>query len=188
MQLAKRNVPNAYAVVADFERRFQAAAARGLSEEEAAQSFGDPAAVAATWLADHLVTSTTTATSTGRKVVNVSSVLRATLRALLLTPLNFVLLLGPFLIFTVILIVGWTFATIVGGFSFLVLLLSTLAIPFMFFNFWAAGAVLFGALTLAGFALLVVLTLWIFTRFLFQIFIAYLRWNVDFVMERQSAL
>lgn len=178
--LRKEGLHDTAEILADYEEHFNAAIARGKSEEDIAAKLGDPALVARAHQAEALVTRSPV---TGRDP-DMGAVMKATLRMLVLTPFNFLMLIGPFLIFAVFLVTGWSMVLAFAGVSLVALLGVILAIPALLMNFWFGGAIFFGSLGVISMTVFGVLTMYLITRWVISVFVSYLQWNVNFVIGK----
>lgn len=180
-ELTRLEVVGRSEILRDYEEHFSAAMDAGKAEEDVSAKLGDPKAVARAHQAESLVTQ---ARRPDGKPADMSSILKATFRLLLLTPFTFLMLAGPFAIVSLLLLVGWSVTLACGGASIAAVAVGLFALPFLLVSFWGAGAFLFGAVAVIGFTALVAMTMWILTKWTLQLFISYMRWNVDFVLEK----
>ena len=192
-ELIRLKVPQPREIVADYEEHFAAAMEARKSEEDTAAKLGDPKTVAGAHSAEYLMAGASPTVPLPPAAAipfkpDLGNMLRASLRLLVLTPFNFLMLVGPFLIFCLFLIVGWTIAGAMTGASAGAILLGVISLPFMVLNFWLVSGLFFGAMAFIGFTVLTVMTMSLLTKWILQIFASYLRWNVDFVLEKRSTV
>lgn len=182
-EMSRLGVPNGREIVADYEEHFSVAMEAGKSEEEVCEKLGDPLTVAKAHQLEKLVTVSMPAGSPNG-TMDMSGILRAALRVLILTPLNFFLMIGPFVVIATLLVTGWIVAVVFGLLSLAASVLALIGVPFLVVNFWSAGALVFGSLAFIGFTVIGVMTMWVLTKVLMTFFVSYLRWNVNFVLEK----
>lgn len=167
-------------ILADYEEHFIAGVGTGKTEADIAAKLGDPDLVARAHKAEALVTKSPL---TGRDP-DMGNVLRATLRMLVLTPFNFLMLIGPFLIFAVFLLTGWS---VIAGFVALslgALVGIMLAFPAAMASLWLGGAIFFASVGFICLTIFGIMTMFVLTRWMISIFISYLQWNVNFVIGK----
>lgn len=180
--LRKEGLHDTAEILADYEEHFNAGLASGKTEEEVATKLGEPALVARAHQAEALVTRSPV---TGRDP-DMGAVMRATLRMLVLTPFNFLMLIGPFLIFAVFLLTGWTLVATFAAMSVAALVGVVLSVPLLFMNFWIGGTTFFGSLGFISMTVFGTLTMYLITRWVISVFVSYLQWNVNFVIGKNS--
>lgn len=180
-ELDRLGIAHGREILADYEEHFSVAAERGQSEDVVTGKLGSPLAVARAHRAEALVTKIEQGSGW-----DFSNAIGAALRLLVLTPFNFFMLVGPFLVLSVLLVFGWFLCLLGTALSVGALGVSAVALPFLIVNFWAAGAFFFAALTFAGLTVLSVLLMFLFSKVTIRIFVSYLRWNIDFVIDRKG--
>lgn len=180
-ELDRMKVSNPKEIFADYEEHFTIGASQGKTEEEIATKLGDPQAAARAHQAETLVTKA----AGGEKGPQVKNVFNATMRVLMLTPFNFFMLIGPFLAVAIFLFSGWMVCVAFAGVSAALIGVSFLSLPFLVSYFAAVGAVIFAALAFCGITILSVLTMILITQWILTLFVSYMRWNVDFVLQKQ---
>lgn len=180
-ELDAAGVPKSSEIVADYEEHFAVAAERGEHEQNVILRLGPPAAVARAHHAEAMITKVEAGSEW-----DFSNALGAALRLLVLTPFNFFMLIGPFLILCILLVVGWMLCLVGGALSVGAIALALFSLPFLIFSFWGTGAVFFGALAFVGLTVLSVLAMFWISKALVRVFVSYLRWNIDFVIDRKG--
>lgn len=180
-ELTRLGVPAPREIVSDYEEHFAAGAESKKTDEEIAAKLGDPKAVARAHQAESLVDK---AAAPQNRPADLGHVWKASLRLLLLTPFTFLMLIGPFFFLSVFLVGGWGLAFLFGGLGAAGLAIASLGVPLLLVDFWSAGAFIFGTLAFAGAAALGLMTMWVVTKIILQAFVSYLRWNVNFVLEK----
>lgn len=166
-------------ITRDYEEHFNVGVSQGKTETEIAAKLGDPLAVARAHHAETLVTKVQSSSGTG-----LMGALSAALRLLILTPFNFFMLIGPFLITIAFLVTGWVTCLVSGAVSVAAVVVTIVALSFLFMNFWGTGAFIFGSLGFIGATILGLMLMWLITRWIVDLFISYLKWNVNFVLEK----
>lgn len=180
-ELTRLRVPSPREIVADYEEHFANAMGGGKPEDEVAAKLGDPVAAARAHQAESLLTKAVQDPARGP---DPATVLRATFRLLVLTPFNFIMLIGPFLLAAVFLVVGWSLCLAVGAVCIAAFTVTFATLPFLFINFWGPFAAAFGSFALVGCTLFGVLTMVLISQTVLKLFVSYMRWNVDFVLEK----
>lgn len=183
-ELARHGLARTKEILADYEEHFAAAVDSGKTEEDVAAKLGEPKAVAKAHLAESLVTKVG---SSELKAGDVPSIVSASLRLLVLTPFTFLMMIGPGAMVALFMIVGWSLVLLFGGLSVAALFAGLFAFPLMAVSFWGAGALVFGVMAFVGGTLLAAMTMWILTKWTLTAFVSFLRWNVDFVLEKKGA-
>lgn len=177
-EMTRIGVLNRSAILADYQEHFEMGQQEGLREEDLTAKLGDPRTIAKAHLAESLITRAEASGS------GTTSSMGAAFRVLVLTPFNFLMIFGPFLITAVFLLTGWFLCFVFGVMSLVALVLTGLALPFLFFNFWGAGAFLFASLGFTGFTVLGFMTMALLTKLLIRLFVSYVKWNINFVLEK----
>lgn len=155
-------------ILQDFEEHFAIRMAEGKTEEEIAASLGSPQQIGKEMTAAYHVGKVEEKATTG-------NILRAVFAAVSLGFFNVVIVLGPFIGLASLLIAGWLFG-LFGLFSPVFVLLNPLFVPgtFEWFD-------LFFSILISGVSIFVLLGMYYVTNWLTNVFVKYLRWNVDLV-------
>lgn len=177
LELRRLNVSQVNEVLADYREHFSVGESTGKDESEIIDKLGEPATIAKAYQAENLIQKMENANSPDKAGL----FFRAFLRALVLTPFNFFMLLGPFLVLFCMLMTGWIVALTLCGSGLGIGIGLFATIPLSIFSFWAAGSVLFGSLFLISVSLLGLMVMFFATRFSLSACIAYLKWNIEFV-------
>jgi uncharacterized membrane protein len=157
-------------------------AAEGKSEEQIAQSLGNPRAIGKSYTIDALLEEP----KNGGEV-KAASVLRAVFASISLTFFNVIFILGPFLGLVGVLIGLWATAGSLGisGAAVILSPLVALVAPGLFALGGFGGAFLFFAgVGVAGLGVLACIGMWKLTRLFVRGTAAYLRFNARIVMRR----
>ncbi|QKY71494.1 HAAS domain-containing protein [Lentibacillus sp. CBA3610] len=155
-------------ILQDFGEHFDIGAEEGKTEEQIANSLGTPQQIAKELLAAYHLEKVEETTSTG-------NVLRAMWAVLGLSFFNLVVVLGPFLALALTIMGGW-----LTGLTFIVspvmVLINTAFYPgtFEFLE-------LFLSIAFSGLGLFIVIGMLFATRTLMNLFVRYLRYNVNLV-------
>lgn len=169
-------------ILADYEEHFSVGLAEGKSEEQIAESLGSPRSVASEILMNNLVEKARQAPSTRERA---HALLRIALLFLVMAPFNFLMLVGPFLVIGVLLFTGWALPIgFVGGSFFVIGTLFQSGV--MGFGILSGLALLFIFLGVLGLCGLTGMIMWLLTRAFIWVFIAYCKWNIEFITARRA--
>lgn len=149
---------------------------------EIISEFGDPKVVAQA----HLIEASAIKTQGRQKDPDLGAVFGATLRMIVLLPLNFFMFLGPFLVLAIGLIAAWSAAILMLGLCLAGVPISFVGLIFIFGNFWLGCAILTGVLALWCFSVFAILTLFLLTKFSFSAIYSFLQWNIRFVLSERG--
>ena len=177
LELRRLNVTKLTEVLADYQEHFQMGTSKGKTEQEIIEKLGEPSTVAKAYQAENLIQRMESSSSQDKAGL----FFKAFLRALILTPFNFIMLLGPFLILGCILFAGWTLALTFCGSGLGIGIGLFALMPLSVVSIWAAGAVFFGSICLISVSLLGLMLMFYLTKFSFSFCVQYLKWNIDFV-------
>lgn len=177
LELRRQNVLKVTEILSDYEEHFAMGSSKGKTEEVIVEKLGDPLTVAKAYQAEALILQIEDAPVQDQAAY----LIRAFLRLVVVTPLNFVMLLGPVLILSVIVFTMWTvvLSLAIAGFGVSGELLASLSI--LTSGIWGLAMSLFGGIAIISWTLLGILVMFFITRFLFRTFIDYLRWNIQFI-------
>lgn len=164
-------------ILSDYEEHFDVGISKGKSEEEIAKELGDPRDIAESYRTSFKNTYNNTS-NTGYNTSN-DGVRKALIIALLVA-FNVIIVLGPYMaIFGILLgMYGVGIGFVFGGIGLLI------GIPLSFFDFLPnlhiittlSFSVCLGALGILTFILAVLLT-----KFIYQITVKYIKWNIDLI-------
>lgn len=177
LELRRLNVSKLQEVLADYNEHFQMGASKGKTEEEIVDKLGEPSTVAKAYQAENLIQRMESSSSKDKAGLFFS----AFMRALILTPFNFLMLLGPFLVLAGILMAGWILALTFCGSGLGIGIGLFALVPMSMISFWAAGSALFGSICLISVSLLGLMVMFYLTKFSISFLVQYLKWNIDFV-------
>lgn len=185
-------------IVRDHEEMIRDAVSAGRSEESVLQSLGSPVSVAQNLKTELKIEKTeeqikkaeeqiknAEATINQASTSNMSQKTKAILSAvgavLVLAPFNLIFVLGPFLALMGLLLGGW-----VTSLVWIALFTTLLIFFFIFFLFLPAGWVvhiglLLGAIGAWFMGLFLLGVMYFVTRFVFELVLKYLRWNLKFI-------
>lgn len=182
LELRRLNVAKIDEVLADYNEHFELGLAKGKSPQQIAEKLGEPLLIAKAYNAENLISQMQDSATQDK----FGYFLKACLRIVVLTPFNFFMLLGPFLVTACMVILGWVITLSLGlaGAAVTVSLFSSMTSITL--DFWSGGAVVFSTLTVIGVSLLGLFVMAYFTKIIFELFIKYLHWNISFVKGRQS--
>lgn len=182
LELRRQNIAKLQEVLADYNEHFEMGLAKGKSEEEIVDKLGDPVTIAKAYQAENLISQMQESPVQDQ----FGYFVKAVLRILILTPFNFFMMIGPFLVTLCMLIAGWATALSLGGTGIGLAFGLFALIPIAALGFWSGGALLFGSLTVVGLSLLGLIVMFFVTKWILQLFVRYLQWNVNFVKGSKS--
>ncbi len=170
-------------VIYDYEEHFRMGAAEGKTEEQIAQSLGNPRHIGRSYAIDALLEEPKEGGG-----VKAASVLRAVFASISLTFFNVIFILGPFLGLVGVLIGLW--ATVAGlALSGVGTALSPIAAPIVpgFLNLGGVSPafLVFAGIGVAGLGLLAGFGMWKLTRLFVRGTAAYLRFNARIITRRK---
>jgi len=179
-KLVKMEIPRWEDIIRDYREHFANGKTHGRSEEEIAKNLGDPDTLAKAFEVERVL----------KPHVNEPSLsplrfVGATTRLLVITPFNFLVLIGPALLVFILLLVGWILSLGFAGVSFVATMAALVISPALLINFWMVGSIIFAALSTFFFSLIVLLIMWVFSQMVTRAFTSYLKWNVDFVLQKK---
>ncbi len=177
LELRRLNVSNISEVLADYAEHFSVGKSNGKTDKEIADKLGDPSLIAKAYQAENLISKMQSSQSHDQ----IGYFFKAVLRIIILTPFNFFMMLGPFLITACMIFAGWAVALSLGGTGIAAGLAMFAMLPLAALGFWGAGALLFGALAIIGMSLIGMFIMFFVTKILMQMFVKYLQWNVKFI-------
>jgi uncharacterized membrane protein len=170
-------------VMMDYEHHFASGLAAGRTEEEICNALGDPKTIAHAYAFQATVKRATASPST---VEMVRGLMKGFAMFLVLAPVNFLVLVGPFLVSIALLFAGWLVPFILFIVCSMLGLFAVLPAFFlggMGIGFTVGSLVLGGACTALFFALIMFGA----TRLLAKGFLSYLSWNVNLISGSKPA-
>lgn len=176
--LPKREVDD---ILRDQEEYFRDAMSAGRSEEEVVRSLGDPKVFAANLKAELTIQRAESSTDLRQKVGLTASALFSILA---LAPINFFLVLGPFLLLLIFLLAGWILSAagvIVAIALSLVFYADMLKHAVGFLTHFSAISFTFACI---GASVLCILIMMKLTHWFVIGTLSYLNWNIRFVKAR----
>lgn len=165
-----------------YSRLYESQKNLGKSPAEIISEFGDPKMVAQA----HLIEASATKMKGRQQDPDLKAVLGATLKMVVLLPLNFFMFLGPFLILAIGLIAAWSTAILMLGLCLAGVPIAFVGLIFIFGHFWLGGAILTGCLAFWCFSIFAILTLFLITQFSFSAVYSFLHWNIRFVLSERG--
>lgn len=171
-------------ILADYHEHFAIAKGAGKSDAEIIQGLGHPRVVAQSHVMNTWITEAGNSPSTLHRG---QLLLRILMMFLILAPLNFLMLIGPFLIVGCLVVAGWSVPIAIAGVAVAaagVLLVSSAPVPL---GLLLGGSVFFAFLGLLGIAALGALLMLLVTRIFINLVAAYVRWNLNFMGVRNAA-
>ena len=170
-------------IIRDQEEYLQDAMAAGRSEEVAVASLGDPRLFASNLTAEMKIKTASEASSLGRQM---SHTFGAVIAILALAPLNFLFVVGPFLLICGFLVAGWagSFGVFVASWAIMIAFL----FKFMFLSVgvWTHLSAFFFTVGWIGASCLAFLFMAHATRLFIKGTLAYLKWNINFIQGRRA--
>jgi uncharacterized membrane protein len=170
-------------VIYDYEEHFRMGTADGKTEEQIAQSLGNPRAIGRSYAIDALLEE-----PKGGGGVTATSVLRAVFASVSLTFFNVIFILGPFLGLVGVLIGLWATAVALAasGVGVVLFPIGALVAPGLFSMVGMNLAfVIFAGMGVAGLGLLAGIGMWKLTQLFVRGTAAYLRFNARIVTRRK---
>ena len=168
-------------ILRDQAEYFDSAIAAGRSEEDICRALGDPRTLAASFVAQGAITRAENSSTFGNRVREIPRIFGS---LLILAPLNFIVVLGPYLAAAAILLALWAASLAIGAASVWSLgqfhLSSSGAAALGMAQVLSVDFFAIGMGALAAFAIIGSIAL---TRYFILATIAYLRWNVNFVLK-----
>lgn len=171
-------------IIADYTEHFECATNSGKSEEEITSKLGTPQSLAKIYIAQRRIDQVYTESSSQTFSKTAKNYMRALLAFLILTPLNFIVALGPFLTIVVVMITMWaSWGSIIAAsfaayfnylFSYGAPALNTLTHMSIFF-FWI------GTL---GLCTLLAMVLYLVSKVILKAIHSYIKWNVNTIMNK----
>lgn len=172
-------------ILRDQDEYFSEAVEAGRSEEDVARGLGDPRALAASLLAEGAMTRAETSNSLGKRAREIPRIFGS---LLILAPFNFIVVLAPYCAIAALLFALWCMCLGVGigamfGLGQFHLASATVGTALSFSRTLAVDFFTFGVAGLAGLGTIAAIYL---TRYFVHATIAYLRWNINFVMNSRK--
>lgn len=168
-------------IIRDQEEYIADAIAAGRTEEEVVRSLGDPKNLAKSLLLETKIEQAESATTVSKKA---NGILGAIVAVIALAPLNLIFALVPAILILTFVFTGWVLS-LAGLFSTIALLFAFLAVflfvPVGFLNHLAALFLFMGSIGLGCIALYF---MFFVTKWVAKGFLAYLRWNLNFIRGR----
>lgn len=170
-------------ILADYEAHFEAGREAGKSDQDIARGLGAAKAVAQEIMMNTLVKQMDEAPDHSRVFATLGHVL---LMILVLAPLNFFMLVCPFLILFSLVLAGWVMPLTLGA-------LAVAAFGFFFRSGGEPIGMLSGLSFISmflgtfGVAALTAMVMVLITRASFQMLFSFFRWNLDFIQSRRPA-
>ncbi len=165
-------------ILYDYEEHFEVGLSKGKTEEEIAQELGSPRTIAKSYRANYRINNAENNPSTKNLVT-------AILAALSLGFFNLVFVLGPFLglVGLLIGIYGLGFGLSIAGIGlFFGTFLEPLFPHYIDLNVHAITSISFG-IGLFALGLLILIGCFYLTKYLYQVIIRYLRWNINIITK-----
>lgn len=177
LELRRQNITKIDEILADYHEHFAVGQANGKSEEEIVAKLGEPTIVAKAYLAENLIQKIQDAPVQDQ----FTFFMRAVLRLIILTPINFVMLLGPVLLTFIFIVTMWSLVLSIGGFGIGLGVKVFGLLPFSTLGFWGVGATFFGTVAGLSICLLGIMVMFFVSKIILQMFVRYLQWNVEFI-------
>lgn len=169
-------------IITENSEHIETGVQSGKSEKEIISRLGSPKSVAQNYIAQNLITKVEESKGTGQKT---TAVLKAIWAMMILTPLNFFILIGPGVVIFTLWVMGWTMsvsslaASSIMGFAILISGDSTVAIDSMIqTSFW------FGWIGWLGLSTLAIILMFYVSKWTLWGIVKFLKWNYEFVSQR----
>jgi uncharacterized membrane protein len=168
-------------IIRDQNEMLDDAMASGRSEEDVVQSFGSPKELANSLKAEIKIDHAAGQKHLGNQVKGAVGAVGA---LLVLAPFNLIFVLGPFCALAGILFGGWAASLAIGLVALALLVVFFTKLIFVSATASVYFAILFAFLALLGIGYLLLMAMYSVTRFILNIVISYLRWNLNFITSR----
>lgn len=179
LHLEALKVRNIEDILSDYREHFVHGKNSGKSEQQICEDLGNPVTIAKAYEAENLIRDVKQ-TPHGFHWTMVFKILG---RLIVLAPINFLMLLIPGIFLAALVFAGWaaTFGLATAG-----LAIAGIAFKASLFSLsaWIGTSALAGGLGLLGLAMVVGLTVFLFSKFILMSLINYVQWNLKFILEK----
>ncbi len=167
-------------VINDFEEHFREGLAEGRTEEEIADSLGDPKALANQFKANILV-------SKAEKTTSAINITRAVLATLGLGFLNLIFILGPFIAIVAVLVslFASAIAIIASGITVFFASIFGPLVPQYFAVLINPAVAIFGSIGITLFGILFFVGDIYLAKWLYRLFVRYIKFNLKIITGRE---
>jgi uncharacterized membrane protein len=167
-------------VISDFEEHFKEGLAEGRTEEEIADSLGDPKSLANQFKASILV-------SEAEKTTSAVNIIRAVFATLGLGFLNLVFILGPFIAIVAVLIslFASAIAIIAAGITVFFASIFGPLIPQYFAVLINPAVAIFGSIGVTCFGILFFVGCIYLSKILYRLFVRYIKFNLRIITGKE---
>jgi uncharacterized membrane protein len=167
-------------IISDFEEHFEMGKKEGRSEEELAESLGDPRAIANQFRANIML-------ARAEKETTAANITRAVFASLGLGFFNLIFILGPFLVILGLLIILFAAAISIaaGGITGLIGTIFSPLFPGVFNMLINPAITVFASIGLICLGVLFFIGIIYLTRGFFRLFIRYIKFNVRIISGRE---
>ncbi len=165
-------------LLADYEEHFAMGLQNGKTEEAICRSLGTQEILMTTWVKQ--------IDEKPSQMRSPSMLAHIMVMILVLAPLNFFMLLCPFLVLFCLVITGWTIPLTLGGTAMASLIFfwqQTGGEPISTLNGLSLICMFLGTM---GLAALSALLMYLFTKGAFKLLIMFFKWNLDFINNRRA--
>ncbi len=185
--LVDMNPEDVQDIIYDYEEHFNIGREEGQSEEDISFKLGNPTAIARQYRADYMVRQAEENKST-------ANIVRAVLAIIGMGLFNLIIVLGPFITVTVVLIslIAVALSMVVAGIGIFIavilhpLLTSTIDVPgFMMGNAQLIAAGLFGAVGIVSSGILLFIGTYYLSSLFYNLTINYLKLNMSIVRNKE---
>lgn len=168
-------------IINDFEEHFRMGAEAGRSEEELAESLGDPKQLANQFRANIMV-------AQAERETTAANITRAVFASLGLGFFNLIFVLGPFLVVFAALIALFIIAVGIaaGGITVLLATIFSPLFPEVFDTLINPAVGIFGSIGIICFGVLFFIGNIYLTRGFFRLFVRYIKFNVRLIAGREN--
>jgi uncharacterized membrane protein len=170
-------------ILADYREHFEIGRSSGKTDETIVKGLGRPRIVAQNHVMNSLILEANSSPSLVRRS---SLLLKILFIFFVLAPINFLILLGPFLVASILIFVGWVVPIAIASFSISLIGALLFSTSKLALGFLLSGSILFAFLGVLGISVLMGLIMLVVSRLFIQLISQYVKWNINFVTEPQT--
>lgn len=180
-ELQLRKVKDIEMIISDYQEHFMAAKQSGKTDDEVIKKLGAPEQIAKAYEAEALIQKV----ENSQNSLDFFSILG---RLMILAPLNFFIVIGPVIVSLSLLIAAWSVSGAMSIVSLIGMFGGIFISPLAALGVWVGVGVFFLGLGFFSLAIISSILLFKLTKLLFQVLVSYLKWNVNFVINKEGAV